>query len=222
MNIDPLAEHPNQIYFTPYSYAINNPIFHNDPDGKCPPWICGAIAGGLVEAGAQYIVNLSKGDDWLQAAKNIDGADVAAATIEGGVTGGGSVLRRLLIKGTAVVASEVIQASIDVELDGDTDVFGTEGSSKDLKSVSQDAAIGIGANVLGEGAEQTIKAVTNSKFTKELRKANTEVKRARQGSAGESASQAKKDGLTSTIRGNEISAEATGTVVEEVTEKKKY
>jgi len=36
MNMDPLAEHPNQIDKTAYNYAWNNPTNLTDPDGKCP------------------------------------------------------------------------------------------------------------------------------------------------------------------------------------------
>lgn len=34
MNIDPLAEHPKQIGFSPYVYAANNPVYFIDPDGR--------------------------------------------------------------------------------------------------------------------------------------------------------------------------------------------
>jgi RHS repeat-associated protein len=87
LSVDPLADHPKLVAHPTYSYAVNNPIRHNDPDGKCPPWICGALAGAAVEAGSQYLVNLAKGDGWLEAAGNIDGADVFAATVEGALKG---------------------------------------------------------------------------------------------------------------------------------------
>jgi RHS repeat-associated protein len=50
---DPLADHPNLVQYSPYVYPVNNPVLHTDPDGRCPPWICGAIAGAAVEAGSQ-------------------------------------------------------------------------------------------------------------------------------------------------------------------------
>ncbi len=36
MNIDALADEPEQIFMTPYQYGWNNPIYYNDPDGNCP------------------------------------------------------------------------------------------------------------------------------------------------------------------------------------------
>ncbi len=36
MNVDPLAEHPNQLDKTPYNYTWNNPTNLTDPDGRCP------------------------------------------------------------------------------------------------------------------------------------------------------------------------------------------
>ena len=218
--MDPLADHPKLVGYSPFVYAVNNPVLHTDPDGKCPPWICGAIAGDLVEAGSQFVTNLAKGDSFLDAAKNIDGADVLAATIEGGVTGGGSVARRLLVKGTAAVVSKVVQASIDIELDGDTDIIGTEGSNKSVGQVATETAIGLGANVAREFTEAGLKAATNSKATKELTQVNRELKKSMKGSQGEATRLSKQAGLNSTIKGNNVVAKATGTVTTEVIDEK--
>lgn len=143
--MDPLADHPNLVQYSPYVYAVNNPVLHTDPDGRCPPWICGAIAGGLVEAGSQYISNLANGDSWLDAAKNIDGADVLAATVEGGVTGGGSVARRLLVKGGTMVVSEIVQSTVDAEISDviDNGLDGVE-IETDAGKIATETAIGIG------------------------------------------------------------------------------
>ena len=206
MNIDPLAEHPNQIQNTPYHYALNNPILYDDPDGKCPPWICGAIAGALVEAGSQYIVNLAKGQDWVEAATNIDGADVFTAGVEGGITGGGSVVRRLLVKGTTIVVAETVKASVDVKLNGDTDIVGTEGSKKTVEGVVKDAAIGTTASIVGEGVEAGIKGITNSALKKEVKAVDKQLKKSMKGSTGESTRLAKKENLQSTIKQNEGAA----------------
>ncbi|MGY4538172.1 RHS repeat-associated protein [Mucilaginibacter sp. UYNi724] len=35
--VDALAEHPEQIYLSPYAYVGNNPISRTDPDGNCFP-----------------------------------------------------------------------------------------------------------------------------------------------------------------------------------------
>ena len=202
------------------TYAVNNPILHIDPDGKCPPWICGAIAGALVEAGSQYISNLAKGQSWGDAARNIDGADVVAAGLEGGVTGGGSVARRLLIKGGAMVASEVVQASVDAKFNGDIDVVGTKGSEKSAIQVVKETAIGVGSNLTGEGAGGALKAVTNTKHTKQLAQVNKELGRSMKGSNGEAVRLTQKADLTSTIKGNKVVAESTGTVTSEVLDNK--
>ncbi len=36
MSPDPLADHPTQVGLTPYHFAGNNPVYWNDPDGRCP------------------------------------------------------------------------------------------------------------------------------------------------------------------------------------------
>ncbi|HJW27722.1 MAG TPA: RHS repeat-associated core domain-containing protein, partial [Saprospiraceae bacterium] len=42
--IDPKPDHGGQESLTPYHYAFNNPILHNDPKGDCPPGVnCAAL-----------------------------------------------------------------------------------------------------------------------------------------------------------------------------------
>lgn len=54
--IDPLADHPNQLSLSPYNAFWNNPILYNDPDGQCP--FC-PMWPQLVAAGSAYFNRLS-------------------------------------------------------------------------------------------------------------------------------------------------------------------
>ena len=71
---DPLADHPNQFDKSPYQYAWNNPIYWDDPDGRCP-WclVWAAVEVGLAvydayETGATIIDrNASTGEKWAAA-----------------------------------------------------------------------------------------------------------------------------------------------------------
>ena len=58
--IDPLCEDGGQESVTPYGYVFNDPIKHNDPDGRFPLLsnLVGAAAGALVEYGGQVAANV--------------------------------------------------------------------------------------------------------------------------------------------------------------------
>ncbi|MEM1357972.1 MAG: RHS repeat-associated core domain-containing protein [Bacteroidota bacterium] len=45
--VDPLADHPNLLSWSPYQYTYNNPIFYNDPTGECPD--CWEFLKGFVK-----------------------------------------------------------------------------------------------------------------------------------------------------------------------------
>jgi len=36
LSVDPLADHPRQVRFSPYAAFWNNPVMYTDPDGRCP------------------------------------------------------------------------------------------------------------------------------------------------------------------------------------------
>lgn len=109
-SIDNLAEHPNQIFRSPYQYAWNNPVNLNDPDGNCPWCIIGAVIGAAVDYGAQVAVNYATGNEnpWT----DVNGASIVTSAIAGAATGGlASVARTGAITTTrAVVGSMAINA----------------------------------------------------------------------------------------------------------------
>ena len=172
LQIDPEVEQFNSL--TPYNSNFNNPVRFNDPDGDCPPWVCGAIAGAAVEAGAQFVVGLAQGKSITESIKSIDAADVLAAGIEGGVTAGASVVRRI---GVSVV-SNLAQAAINAEV-SDIAEKGLKGVKveKDGIKIVKEATVATLVGAGGEASEAGLKALKNSKATKELKKVNRELGR---------------------------------------------
>ncbi|WP_161964016.1 DUF6443 domain-containing protein [Chitinophaga flava] len=106
IQVDPLIEKGEQERFSPYHFAKNDPVKMNDPDGKCPSCIVGAIIGGItggvIEASSQMLSGKSLDE--------VDWADVAVEAGKGAIKGSGV--------GTAVVvASEIIGIVAKATLD---------------------------------------------------------------------------------------------------------
>lgn len=51
-SVDPLADHSDQISWTPYHFTFNNPIKFTDPDGLCPTCTTGEAARKTYQQGA--------------------------------------------------------------------------------------------------------------------------------------------------------------------------
>ena len=104
-SIDPEIE---QAYNeSPYAMCDNNMVNRTDPDGRFWGNVVGAVVGGGVELAGQAIAQLATGKNIKNI--DIDWVDVGAATLEGGLTAGGSVLRKVVV--TSVSAG--VQAAFD-------------------------------------------------------------------------------------------------------------
>ena len=90
MQIDPKHDHPGLIGLSPYNYGLNNPMKYNDPDGECPPLVCGAIAGAVLDYAVQVGTNLAQGKDLGDALTDVDGRSIAVSAAAG-ATGVGLV-----------------------------------------------------------------------------------------------------------------------------------
>ena len=148
---DPLME---EFYdLSPYNFSFNNPVRYNDPNGDCPPWVCGAIIGGLVEMGTQVAVKMANGQTLSEAASSIDWVDVGASTLEGGLTGGASVLKKIAIIGT----SEGVKAAVNWTANEGLTV------EKDVQKVATEAAIGTAFSTVGSvGGKALVNASTDA------------------------------------------------------------
>jgi len=135
MSVDPLADEPEQVDKSPYAYGWNNPIKYNDPDGKFPSCLFGALVGAAVEYGSQVAANVYEGKGLQESLTDIDLGDVAISAGEGFLTSGTSAVRSLVGKAVVTVGAEVIRNSIDVKKDGV--------KVNDAKSVVRNTAVGL-------------------------------------------------------------------------------
>ena len=91
LQVDPLAEHPNQIDKSPYAYGWNNPVKYDDPDGKCPNRATagvGALIGGAVGFVGSVMRQSLEGEvDFGQAL-----IDECKGAVAGAIVGSGSDL----------------------------------------------------------------------------------------------------------------------------------
>lgn len=111
---DPLADHPNQVDKSPYAAMWNNPVYWDDPDGRCP-WCLGAIIGAAVDYGLQVAVNFAEGKSGLEAFTDVDGGSILVSAGAGALSGGLSVASKVKTgsKLVKIASSEVGESVID-------------------------------------------------------------------------------------------------------------
>lgn len=148
MQIDPLIESGNQERLTPYQFSFNDPIRHNDPDGKFPIW--GAIVGAAVEGGFELASQLASG----KSLKEVDWADVGVEAVKGAITGSGA---GVIWRAVSDVGGEIVKAAVDVsQKDGVQSVANERKSGKDF---AIDFSVGyVGGKLGGAVANQVSKA----------------------------------------------------------------
>ena len=150
--IDPRCEDGGQESISPYTYVFNDPIKHNDPDGKFPGLsnIVGGLVGAAVEYGGQVAVNMYNegGWSWDAFTDNIDVGDVLIAGGEGFITSGGSVVKNSLLKASIVVGAEITANYLDVKTSSDGS--GIQIETNDALNTAKNTVIGLTVGQLGD------------------------------------------------------------------------
>lgn len=135
---DPLADHPNQIDKSPYQYAWNNPVYWNDPDGRCP-WclVWAAVEVGMAiydayETGATIIDKNASTGEKLAAA----GGFVLGAILPGGGYGTGAkkVAKEVVEATTEKVVKETSQEAMQRGVKNEAKTIAEEGLTKNTKT----------------------------------------------------------------------------------------
>ena len=109
--VDPLTDEGGQESLTPYQFSYNNPVRYNDPEGKCPNCLIGAIVGAAVDYTMQVAANRLEGRSWSESLTKVDGTSIAISGLAGGLSGGASLL---VPKGAAgKIVGEVVTTAID-------------------------------------------------------------------------------------------------------------
>ena len=167
-NLSSTAFNPQNL--STYAYCYQSPVKLKDPDGENPIFF--AIGGALVDYGIQVAANYAKGARGSEAfTKNINISSIVLAGVEGGLTSGASVVRRLVVKSAVVVANNIVE--IKTGKDGNWE-HSVETNVKNIyKNVAIDVAMEafggkIGA-VAGDKASKLIK-INSGEIAKNTKK----------------------------------------------------
>jgi RHS repeat-associated protein len=135
-SVDPSADEEEQEVWTPYCYVGNDPIKHNDPDGKILNNIVGGIVGGVVEIGTQMVANAISGED----VTNVNWKKVGVSAAEGFITSGSSTV----LKVGAKIGAAIAQSAID-------------NSGKGVAALAKGTVVNLGIGAVAGGASKLAK-----------------------------------------------------------------
>jgi RHS repeat-associated protein len=174
LGVDPLADKEGQESWTPYHYGFNNPARYNDPDGKCPTCLIGAIIGASVDYGFQVAGNMLNGKSFGEALTyKIDKNSIMISAVAGAMTQGLSAVGG---KG----AQFVITAGIDASESVAKQLNSKEGTVTVAQTVSD-----VVSNKIGGELTKKASAIVDTKILKR------EADRARNISAGDPTSKSR-------------------------------
>ena len=116
-SVDPMAE--KYLSSSPYSYCMGNPMNIVDPDGNIP-FLANIVAGavsatidfGMQIAATMLATNEYSLESFINAVKQVDFVDVAMSGVEGALTMGGSIGRKVAVKGVAIAISSEINWNV--------------------------------------------------------------------------------------------------------------
>ncbi|WP_148373227.1 RHS repeat domain-containing protein, partial [Bacteroides bouchesdurhonensis] len=147
--VDPMSE--KYYSMSPYGYCAGSPVCHKDEEGKWINNVVGAVIGAAVDLGIQVTANLVQGNS---AFHDIKWGNVGVSAVEGFVTSGMSAGKTLVVKATASIAKNTINAIDNKKLNNVNDALGVVTES--VKDIAADKVIGKAGDLLGKGMKEVI------------------------------------------------------------------
>jgi RHS repeat-associated protein len=150
-SVDPSSEEGDQESLTPYQYGLNNPVRYDDPDGRCPSCLIGALVGAGLEYAVEVGANVVHDGHFSSSAfTNVSVGKIALAGLAGAVgvrIGSGAArlggLAANLVENAG--AKIVVKAAVNITGDVVSSVAGSaiQGNKITAGSIGADVAGGI-------------------------------------------------------------------------------